>query len=194
MRKNQQTMSNLLSGLPKGKIHILVEVSNYATEILSEPFHFKEAGNEWLLNWWQVRERGLILYGPDPKTLIEPISQEEFLNTVREHAQQWRKWVQDSRHRKSQSYAILTMCRALYAAKNGEQVSKRQAALWARDRFPEQARLIEQALEWREAEEDNEIDHEVTFSEAERFVHFMIDQVEAIYSKGGTILCAASTY
>jgi predicted nucleotidyltransferase len=123
------------------------KVSQMAVISPGEPFHFTDAGKEWLLNWWQVRERGLALYGPDPKTLIEPISRAEFLNTVREHAQHWREWVQDSRRRKSQSYAILTMCRALYAAKNGEQVSKRQAASWARDHFPERARLIEQALE-----------------------------------------------
>ncbi|MCP4601601.1 MAG: GNAT family N-acetyltransferase [Proteobacteria bacterium] len=154
------------------------KVSQMAVISPGEPFHFKEAGKEWLLNWWQVRGRGLALYGPDPKTLIDPISQKEFLDVVREHAQQWREWVRESRHRKSQAYVRLTMCRALYAVKNGEQVSKRQAALWARDRFPEHARLIEQALEWRKAEENEEIDHEATFPETERFVHFMIDQVE----------------
>lgn len=157
------------------------KVSQIAVISPGEPFHFKKAGREWLINWWLVRERGLALYGPDPKTLIEPISQEEFLDVVREHAQQWRKGVKDSRDRKSQAYARLTMCRALYAAKNGEQVSKRQAALWARDYLPEQARLIEQALEWRKAEDREGIDHEATFSETERFVHSMIDQVEAVF-------------
>jgi len=148
-----------------------------------EPFHFKGAGKEWLINWWQVRERGRTLYGPDPKTLIEPISQEEFLDVVREHTQHWREWVKDFRSRKGQAYARLTLCRALYAAQNGEQVSKRGAALWAQDRLPEQARLIEQALEWRTAEDDQEIDHEATFPETESFVHFMIDQVEAVFSE-----------
>lgn len=70
---------------------------------------------------------------------------------------------------------------AVCGKKNGEQVSKRQATLWARDRFPEQARLIERALEWREAEDDKGIDHEATFSETERFVNFMIDQVETVF-------------
>ena len=157
------------------------KVSKIAVISPGEPFHFKEAGKEWLINWWLVRERGLILYGPDPKTLIDLISEEEFLDMVREHAQRWREGVEDSRHRKSQAYARLTMCRALYAAKNGEQASKRQAALWARDYLPEQARLIDQALEWRKAEDDERIDHETTFPETERFVHFMIDQVETVF-------------
>jgi len=145
-----------------------------------EPFHFKKAGKEWLINWWLVRERGIALYGPDPKTLIGPISQEEFLDSVREHAQRWRKGVRDSRNRKSQAYARLTLCRALYAAIYGEQVSKREAALWARGYYPEQARLIDQALKWRKAEDREGIDHGATFSQTERFVHSMIDQVEAV--------------
>ena len=144
-----------------------------------EPFHRKGAGREWTINWWLVRERGQTLYGPDPKALIEPISQQEFLDTVREHAQQWREWVTESRSRKAQSYARLTLCRALYAAVHGEQPSKRQAARWAHDRFPAQARLIEEALAWREAQDDSEVDHEATYPETERFVRFMIDQVEA---------------
>jgi len=155
-------------------------VSRIAVISPGEPFHFREAGKEWLINWWLVRERGLTLYGPDPKTFIEPISREELIETAREHAQLWREWVKDSRHRKAQAYARLTMCRALYAVKNGEQVSKKQAALWARVHLPEQARLIDQALEWRTAEDDERIDHEATFAETEQFVQFMIDEVESV--------------
>jgi predicted nucleotidyltransferase len=160
-----------------------IKESRMAVISPGEPFHFKGAGKEWLINWWQVRERGLVLYGPDPKTLIGPISHQEFLDVVREHAQHWREWVADFRSRKGQAYARLTLCRALYAAVNGEQVSKRRAALWARDCLPEQARLIEQALEWRKAEDDVGVDHKATFPETERFVHLMIDRVEAILSE-----------
>jgi predicted nucleotidyltransferase len=38
-----------------------------------EPFHLKEAGNDWLINWWVVRGQGVALYGPPPATLIDPI-------------------------------------------------------------------------------------------------------------------------
>jgi predicted nucleotidyltransferase len=149
-----------------------------------EPFHRKAAGKEWTINWWLVRERGRTLYGPDPKTLIEPISQQEFLDMVRQHARQWREWVTESRSRKAQSYARLTLCRALYAAVHGEQPSKRRAARWAQERYPEHARLIEEALAWREAEDDSEVDHEATYPETERFVQFMIDHVEAVLGEG----------
>jgi hypothetical protein len=62
-------------------------------------------------------------------------------------------------------------------------VSKRQAALWARDCFQEQATLIEEALEWRLAEDGEGIDHEATFADTERFVHSMIEQVEAVFER-----------
>lgn len=148
-----------------------------------EPFHFKRAGREWLLNWWQVREQSLVLYGPDPKTLIGPISQPEFLAVVGEHTRAWREWVGECRARKSQAYARLTLCRALYEATHGAQASKRQAAQWAQDAFPEQARFIEEALAWRSAADDSGVDHEATWPETERFVHFMADQVEAILGR-----------
>jgi len=77
----------------------------------------------------------------------------------------------------------LTLCRALYAAVHGEQASKRRAALWAQECLPQQVKLIEQALEWRKAEDDEGIDHEATFPETECFVHFMIDQVESALSE-----------
>jgi len=105
---------------------------------------------------------------------------------VHEHAQLWREWVVDCRSRGAQAYARLTLCRALYAAVEGEQVSKRQAALWARERLPAQARLIDQALEWRTAEERPGIDHEATYAETESFVLEMIDQVRETFSESGT--------
>lgn len=147
-----------------------------------EPFHFKAAGRDWLLNWWQVREFGLVLYGPDPQTLIEPISKQEFRTVVGEHARGWREWVRECRSRKCQAYARLTLCRALYAAQHGEQVSKRRAADWVQARFPEQARLLQEAFEWRRAVDDSGVDHEATRPQTERFVHFMADRVEAVLS------------
>ena len=142
-----------------------------------EPFHAREAGKDWLVNWWLVRERGVTLYGPSPATLIDPISREEFVQAVREHAQLWREWVHQMRHRTGQAYTILTMCRALYASENGEQVSKKLAAAWARKQLPEWASLIQAALEWRDAREDEEVDHEATFPETVRFVHAVADRM-----------------
>jgi Domain of unknown function (DUF4111) len=99
---------------------------------------------------------------------------------VREQAKDWRGWVHHAaRDRKGQAYSILTMCRALYAWKNGEQASKRQAALWAQEHLPQWASLIQNALAWRDAWRDEEVavDNAATFPETVRFVNFVVDQI-----------------
>jgi len=143
-----------------------------------EPFHLKEARKDWLIDWYVVGEKGRTLFGPSPKTFIEPISKEEFMHAVQENTKAWGEWIYDMHKRKEQAFAILTMCRALYAYKNGEQASKKQAALWAQKELPEWATLIQNALLWREAWRDENVDHDATFPETLRFVRFAISQCE----------------
>jgi predicted nucleotidyltransferase len=151
--------------------------SNIAIISPGEPFHVKEAGKDWLLNWYVVREHGIALFGPSPRTLIGPITKEEFIQTVKAQAREWREWVEHGRTRPSQAYAILTMCRALYAYRHGEQASKKQAALWAARALPGWSALINNALVWRAAWREQDVDHEATFPETLRFVRFVIDQI-----------------
>ena len=143
-----------------------------------EPFHFKDAGNDWLINWYSIREKSVVLFGTSPQTFIASISQEEFIQAVQEQTKDWRDWIdQISHHRPSQAYAILTMCRALYACKNGEQVSKKQAAAWVEKQFPEWSSLIENALQWRMEWRNKDLNFEETFPETKKFVNFVIDHV-----------------
>jgi hypothetical protein len=146
-----------------------------------EPFHIVEGNRDWLMNWYFVREYGVTLFGPPPEAIIGPIAKEEFVRSIVEHAKQWPTWVERTRYfRGSQAYAILTMCRTLYAYTTGEQVSKKQAAAWAQDRLPEWAPLIRSALQWRQkSRQDLQIDHEATFPETRRFVRFICEQVAA---------------
>lgn len=142
-----------------------------------EPFHVKETRKDWVMDWYVVREKGLTLFGPPPKTLIEPLSKEEFMRAVQEHTKAWREWIQDVRNRKQQAFAVLTMCRVLYAYRNGEQASKKQAALWAEKELPAWSQLIQNALLWREDWRNEQVDHETTLPETVKFVHFVIDQI-----------------
>ncbi len=145
-----------------------------------EPFHFKEAGKDWLLNWYFVRENGVTLFGASPETIIAPVSKKEFIRAVREQAEEWREYVKYTEHsRPYQAYAILTLCRAFYAIENGDQVSKKQAAAWVQKRLPEYSFLIQNALKWRESHLDTNIIHETTFLETKEFVHHIIDKITA---------------
>jgi Domain of unknown function (DUF4111) len=142
-----------------------------------EPFHFKEAGKDYLMNWYIVREKGKTLYGPPPQTIIDSMSKEDFVEAVKGHLREWPVYVYEMRKRGPQAYAILTMCRALHIYRNGEQVSKKQAAQWAARELPEWASLIENALVWRKDYGNSGLDQEATFPETLRFVHFVVDQV-----------------
>ncbi len=140
-----------------------------------EPFHIKDAGKEWLMNWYSVQEKGLTLFGPPPKTLIAPITKEEFIQAVRDYANTWRNRINELRGRPA--YEILTICRAYYTYKNGEQTSKKRAGDWTAKEFPQWSTLIENALKWRENWRSNQVDAEETLPEIKQFVQFILDQI-----------------
>lgn len=138
-----------------------------------EPFNVKDAGMDWLMNWYLTREMGWTLYGPPPASLIEPISTAEFVAAVRDHALSWRTWIESTRDDcKYQSYATLTLCRTLYTVTHGAHVSKVQAARWVAGQWPQWETLIRRAVAWRVAEQVD-ADPAATFPETERFVRFV---------------------
>ena len=50
-----------------------------------EPMHRMESSKAWMMNWYLTREKSIILFGPSPKTIIEPISKEEYIQSVKDH-------------------------------------------------------------------------------------------------------------
>lgn len=129
-----------------------------------EPIHRLELKKEWIMNWYLTREYSIPVFGPPPKTIIEPISKEEYIRSVKDHMKLWDTRVKNMHGRYAQAaYVVLTMCRALYAYKNGDQVSKIQAAQWAERQLPEWSDLIERALVWRETKNEKPVDDATYF-------------------------------
>ena len=153
------------------------ERSQIAAISPGEPFHFKDAGKEWLINWYIIRQQGRVLYGPDPSVYIPSISKGEYLQAVREHATMWVEWLGQPHDQAWQGYVILTMCRILYAIRCGEQSSKGAAARWVQDQYPEWAWLIQKALVWRRGERDEGAAQLATFGETARFVRFAAERI-----------------
>lgn len=114
-----------------------------------EPFHAIEVDHTWLIEWYQLREVGIALRGPSISSLVPEITHSEYVEAVRQYLLTWRDSLDDLGSRGDQAYAILTMCRGLRTLRTGEHVSKRDAARWASEEFPEHADLIRDALEWR---------------------------------------------
>lgn len=143
-----------------------------------EPLHTVDYVAEYLMNFYFVQEQGEILFGPDPKTFIQPITKAEFMQQVKKDVQTWKTHVVNTKHsRPYQGFAIMTLCRAFYTFTYGQQVSKRKAADWVKSKFPQWATLIDDSFVWRKSFREKVEHPEDTYPETKKFVHFMIAQI-----------------
>lgn len=141
-----------------------------------EAMHLIEAGDDWLINWYFVLDHGITLAGPPPETIIAPISHEAFVTAARDQGRRWPSELRHVKDQRGESYAILTVCRALYTHHTGELVSKIKAARWVQGRHPEWTDLIEMALERRLSAEDNgPVD---TFEDTVRFIDMVVAEID----------------
>lgn len=97
-----------------------------------------------------LREQGLTLAGPDPRTLIDPVSPNELRQAMLKILHGWAAEILNDRaqiiKRGYQSYTVLSLCRILYTLYYGTIISKPDAARWAKDSLDERrASLIERA-------------------------------------------------
>src|SRR5438094_1286383 len=109
---------------------------------------------------WSLRECGVVLFGPDPQTLIDPVSAADLQREVVEAIDDWAEWVLTiEMSRRAQGLIVLSFCRILHTLATGGVTSKRQAGQWALDALPvEWAPLIQHALDdrpdpWRKVHE-----------------------------------------
>lgn len=83
-----------------------------------------------------VRERGITLAGPDPTTLVDPISvlalRREMSNTMRTWAKEIFEHQERYRNRFYQGYIVLSYSRMLHDLVEGRPGSKRAGAAWAK--------------------------------------------------------------
>ena len=101
---------------------------------------------------WSLREHGVVLAGPDPGELVDPIAADELRAEVRWALGHWQAWFRsiDSINRRALAVAVLSHARILHTLAIGEVSSKRTAGEWALHALdPEWAPLIRWALEDR---------------------------------------------
>ena len=110
----------------------------------------------WLLDRWIAREHGLVVAGPSPQTLIDPIALAQLRAAARANLLEFWAGQLDGpdpswlRPRSYQAFAVLSLCRALYCLEHGAVVSKPAAAAWASRRLdPPWPELVARALTWR---------------------------------------------
>lgn len=149
------------------------ELSEISVISPGEPLHILAAGIDWLMNWHQVRHGGLVVSGPPAETYVPDTTIAEYVTAVREHAAAFGEWMPEMRAPRQQSYAILTLCRALFTSHHGHGTSKAEAAVWLAAEMPMYAPLLAQALHWREAEPGDPAAAERAYPDTLRFVREM---------------------
>ncbi len=113
---------------------------------------------------WTLREHGVVLAGPDPKSLIDPVSAEQLRAEALSRVLEYAEWAPEPTEagpmsRWKQTYLVLTFCRLLHTIRTGAPASKPKAGTWALDALdPAWTKLVQAALDdrpdpWRRVHE-----------------------------------------
>ncbi len=145
-----------------------------------EPLHRRDDANLWLQNWYLVRETGITLYGPDPSSLVPPISHAEFLASLARYADEVCQRDVRSITPGARAYTVLTLCRAWRTLATGTPCSKQEGAAWARVQVPEWAWLIDAALACRLAGGTTGFADEPTLVATDTFMQRVAAEIEEI--------------
>jgi predicted nucleotidyltransferase len=140
-----------VSYIPKSALRRYDPVNNKHPHLdrdKGEKLKIMQHDSDWVIQRYILRERGIIVEGADPRTLIDPVSSEDLKQAVVDIVNSWIKgFLDDPRileNRGYQSYTVLTLCRILHTYAYGTIVSKPVAAEWAKRTLePEWSPLIE---------------------------------------------------
>lgn len=101
---------------------------------------------------WSLREHGVVLEGPDPATLVDPISGDELRREVLWVIDDFGDWLRarETWSARLQTLAVISYCRILHTLETGTIASKRASGEWAREALDAEWRaLIDRALDDR---------------------------------------------
>jgi aminoglycoside adenylyltransferase-like protein/nucleotidyltransferase-like protein len=101
---------------------------------------------------WALREHGIAVAGPEPRTLVDPVPADVLREEARARMTEWVDWAFSipQMNRWHQPYIVVGVCRVLWTIEHGTVVPKRAAAEWALDALdPGWRPLIRQALDDR---------------------------------------------
>lgn len=111
-------------------------------------------GDWWIIHRYILRERGITIAGPEPQTLVDPVSRDDLRRAMLSILNGWATQILDDPNQIAscgyQSYVVLSLCRILYTLEHGEVVSKPAAARWAKENLDSRwVALIDRAWEGR---------------------------------------------
>jgi len=131
-------------------------------------FRVGRLGSDWIIQRHIIREQGVVVAGPAPQALIDPVLPNDLRRAVLGFLREW--WspmLHDPARlhsREYRAYAVLTMCRALYTLQHGTVVSKPVAAHWAQEELSRRwTASIERALAWPRGAQSDDMDETLGF-------------------------------
>ncbi|NUQ38328.1 MAG: DUF4111 domain-containing protein [Caldilineales bacterium] len=103
---------------------------------------------------WALRQKGVVLAGPPPHTLIDPIPVAALRRYIRDDMRDWGQTILSTpdqfNNRFYQGFIVLSYCRMLHDLHTGANGSKRAGAEWAKAHLdPGWAGLIDRAWDCR---------------------------------------------
>jgi len=144
-----------------------------------------------LLVRWVVREKGVRLDGPDPKTLMASVSREllraEMYATLNDYGSKILADPQPYNNRFYQGYIVLNWCRMLHDLQRGYPGSKRSGAEWAKASLdPRWVNLIDASWETRPdpASSVRQPADPAAFEETLEFLRYILEESRQYAEKG----------
>jgi len=102
---------------------------------IGERLKIKAHESDWIIQRHLLREHGIVITGPDLKSLIGPIAPYELHQAVVDELPLWADYLLNHpttlKSRGYQSFCVLSFCRMLYTLQNKAVLSKPAAAKWA---------------------------------------------------------------
>jgi hypothetical protein len=103
------------------------------------PFFVELLEPGWSVQRYTLREHGVVIAGPDPRELLDPVDPDEMRRDGAIIARTWLHqaehdptWLDWARPRPYFAFVVATLCRLLYTLETGAVASKPAATRWAR--------------------------------------------------------------
>lgn len=139
---------------------------------------------------WVIREKGVVLAGPAPETLLEPIAADRLRREIMEVVVGWGQEILANpapyHNRFYQGFLVLNFCRMLHDLHTGANGSKRAGAEWAKRQLdPSWSGLIDRAWSCRPdpAVSVRQAPNPEDFADTLKFVQYAIRYALARYGE-----------
>lgn len=133
----------------------------------------------WSIHCATIRNYGVTIAGPDPRTLIDPVDPDVMRRASMGIAEEWYALSQGDQDwldwmKSAQPFVVLTLCRLLYTLVTGGVASKPAAALWAEASLPSRwAEVIKRARDQSASSRDS-AEYDIQWTRS--FIAFTVEQ------------------